>query len=503
MLRTGNQYLDGLNDDRSVFLGSERVTNVSVHPAFAGVARTVADLFDFKRRTQEGMRTSTDAPDVSFYFEIPRSAESLRKRTELHRLLASASFGLLGRSPDYVASFVAGIAAEPQILGAFQDHILGYREDIARRDLFLAHAVVAPSDSRTPASDSRRVGGGSGCKVVRETDSGVVVSGIKILATSAAIADELWVGNVIPLAADRASEAITFAVPCATPGLALWARRPLTSGGSRGGPDLGASYDEGDTVAVFDNAFVPWERVFVHGDVSLSRQIYIETPAHSYANHQSCVRFAAKLRVLAGIAASLLQTLGRTDAAAARDVLGELAAAEAIIDSTLFAQVEQAEFWPGGAAGYHRRSVYGAMNWCREIYPRLLELLQGLCGSNPLQMPADSIAGLPAELRDTFDRNWSVAGASAERRMHLFALAWEFVGAEFGGRQRLYEEFFAGGSAVLRSHAFREAPWPEYSRCAERLLDRMSSRGAAPAHGNHAPEDLDAPRSPASTDASG
>ena len=58
--------------------------------------------------------------------------------------------------------------------------------------------------------------------MVREDDDGVVISGMKMLATGALYANEIWIGNVIPLAPDQKKEAITCAIPCNAQGLTLW-----------------------------------------------------------------------------------------------------------------------------------------------------------------------------------------------------------------------------------------------------------------------------------------
>ena len=65
------------------------------------------------------------------------------------------------------------------------------------------------------------------CRVVREEDDGVVVAGMKMLATSAPLADEIWIGNILPLAPEAKAEFITFAVPCNAQGLSLWSRKPI------------------------------------------------------------------------------------------------------------------------------------------------------------------------------------------------------------------------------------------------------------------------------------
>ncbi len=78
-------------------------------------------------------------------------------------------------------------------------------------------------------------------------------------------------------------------------------------------------------MVVCDNVEVPWERVFVHNDVGLSRAIYFETPAHCFGNHQSNVRFHAKLRLLVGLASKLTQASGADGIPSVMETLGRLA----------------------------------------------------------------------------------------------------------------------------------------------------------------------------------
>src|SRR5215210_469664 len=47
MARTGRQYLDSLQDDRTVYVNGEKVREVAHHDAFRGIAQTVASLYDY------------------------------------------------------------------------------------------------------------------------------------------------------------------------------------------------------------------------------------------------------------------------------------------------------------------------------------------------------------------------------------------------------------------------------------------------------------------------
>src|SRR5437879_4065685 len=47
-IRTGKEFLDGLHDDRQIFMEGERITDVTTDRRFAGAARSLAELFDMQ-----------------------------------------------------------------------------------------------------------------------------------------------------------------------------------------------------------------------------------------------------------------------------------------------------------------------------------------------------------------------------------------------------------------------------------------------------------------------
>ena len=145
-------------------------------------------------------------------------------------------------------------------------------------------------------------------RVVREEDDGVVISGMKMLATGAVFANEIWIGNVLPLAPDQKKQAITCAIPCNAPGLQLWSRQPMEMNcTSEFDSPLSYSYDESDCMLLCDEVKVPWERVFIHDDALLSRNIYFKTPSHAFGNHQSNVRYWSKMQLLVGLCNKVAQ----------------------------------------------------------------------------------------------------------------------------------------------------------------------------------------------------
>jgi len=82
MLRTGSEHLERLRDGRVIFIGNERVEDVTTHPAFRNAARTVAAIYDMKAdpANRELMSFAEGGDRFSMYFLQARSPEDLRRR---------------------------------------------------------------------------------------------------------------------------------------------------------------------------------------------------------------------------------------------------------------------------------------------------------------------------------------------------------------------------------------------------------------------------------------
>lgn len=481
MLRSGKEHLESLRDGRAVYIGRERVADVTTHPAFRNAARTMASLYDAKAADPElwyeeaGERFST-------YFLAARTREELLKRTTAHKRIADMTLGLFGRSPDHTASFVTAFSTMPQAFDAVQkgfgQNVVGYHAHLKKNDLYCCYAVLPPQSVRNPEYYAERKLHAPTLRVVREEDDGLVISGMKMLATGAVFANEIWFGNIHPLAPDQKAESVTCAVPINAKGLALWSRKPFErQAGSQFESPLAWAFDETDSMVICKEVKVPWERVFVHDAPEASRNIYITTPAHAYSNHQSTVRFWSKLGFIVGLASRVTRATGADKIPAVQEGLGRLAAQEALIGGMVMAQVHNAESWPGGYLGYNRRNLYAALNWSVENYSPIIDYLRELCGGGVFQMPADvSVVG-DDELRETFETYWHTPQYTPLERMKLFKLAWDFVGSEFAGRHQTYEKFYLGAAFTVRAHNFREAPWAAFHG---RVDDFMKGYDAPP-----------------------
>jgi 4-hydroxyphenylacetate 3-monooxygenase len=481
MLRAGADYLNSLRDGRKVYLGSERVTDVTEHPAFRNTARSFAELYDRKREPDhiDAMSYVENGERCSIWFLKPRDREDLRRRMNGHRRLASWSYGLLGRSPDHVASFVTGLVMQPELFEGnrkgFGDNLTRHYDSLRKNDLFASYVVIGPQGGRNPELYNRKNVQSPALQVTKETDDGVVLNGMKMLGTGAVFSDVIWIGNLLPLSPDQKGQAITCTVPANAPGLSIWPRKSFEQHAL--GPidsPFSSRFDESDAVLVFEDVKVPWEDVFLVDDAVLSREMYFRTPSHVMGNHQAVCRFLEKFGVILGIAYKAAEMNDVLQVPAVREILSRLAASEAGLRGMIAGSIEDAETSANGYMHVNRRELYAALAWCTTNYHQLAETVREMLGAGPFQMPADSSFLSDPVLRGQFDTYWA-AKTSAVDRLKFMKLAWDYLGSELASRHGQYEKFYAGPQFVHAFYNFGNCPWDHYKGPVEALMQGMSA----------------------------
>jgi 4-hydroxyphenylacetate 3-monooxygenase len=487
VLRTGEDYLASLRDGRRIYIGGELVTDVTTHPAFRNTARSFARIYDRKRESENlgVMSFAEDGERFTSWFLLPKSRGDLEQRAECHRRVAEWSHGLLGRSPDHVPAFIGGMAMAPELFDAsragFGQNVVDYFDYLRRGDLFACYLVLTPQGSRDPKMYKDTGTANPALAIVAEDSEGIVVSGLKLLGTSAVFSDEAWIGSMIPLGPDQADEAVTFAVPINHPGVQIWVRESFErSAANRVDHYFASQFDESDGVMVFDNVRIPWNRIFCHRDVPLMRDMYFKTPAHMMGNHQSNWRFVEKLKLMVGIAHKASEMAGVLNIPAIQQTLGKLAAAEASLLGLLAGQIDRFQTLPNGYIHVNHRFLYAALQWCANNYQQIAEEVRALMGAGPFLLPADISVFDNPETRRTFEKYWALPTTPADERYKFVKMAWDLLGSDFAGRHAQYEKFYGGPPHIMDLYSFFNCPWNERRAAVDQILKDMDiADGAA------------------------
>ncbi len=475
-MRRAADYLASLRDGRAVYLDGERVADVTAHPAFSEPIWRIAERYEAALDSPD-VTTCIDPTDgrrIGSMWLIPRSAEDLGRRRAVHRFWAEGSYGLMGRTPDHVASVLTAFAGWRQLFDRggkqFGDNVVRFYAKARDEDLYVAYAIVPPQIDRvTPAHKHPEPYLHPG--VVRETAGGIVIRGAHSIATSVTMADWLLVSYITPLVPGDEDYAISLVVPVGAPGLRLLPRRPYaTTATSVYDYPLSSRFDEIDATVVFDDVTVPWEHVFVYKSVERVAAQFHESPAHVTANFQSLVRFGVKLELLAGLAAKLV-AVGRAegDPATQATLGGDIAAYAATFD----ALVAAAERYPLVSEGYARpqpQYIYAGMSLQRRLIGDLYKTVRELAGGAFQNLPSSVASFESPETAAATERYYQAIGTPARERVKLLKLIWDFIGTEYGGRQLQYEMFYSAAQPVVNRRMYRSFDWASARAMVDRLL---------------------------------
>ena len=195
--RTGAEYLEKLRTQGpEVWLGNEKVDDVTSHPVIGPAAHTFAGLYDLrfdpKLREQLLFQPSDYDQAVGVEFLIPMSVEDLQRRQAMHQIWADATFGMMGRSTDFMSAILTGFWIHADRFGSRADNLRWYYKYVRDNDLFLTHTLVDPPVDRSkPPSEQPDPYINLG--VVSESSEGLIVRGAKAVATAGPYADEILV----------------------------------------------------------------------------------------------------------------------------------------------------------------------------------------------------------------------------------------------------------------------------------------------------------------------
>ena len=314
------------------------------------------------------------------------------------------------------------------------------------------HAIVNPPvDRHKPAEQSKDVF----VSVEKEVDGGIIVSGAKVVATSAAITHYNYMGQSSKTATEDLDMSLMFIVPIDTPGLKLFCRTSYERAAERYGSPfdypLSSRFDENDAIFVLDKVFIPWEDVFIYRDPARVLSFY---PRSGFTNgflFQGCTRFAVKLDFITGLLAKALRCTGGDDARGNQTLLGEVVAWRNLFWSLSNAMAHNPDKWIGDAVLPQLHAGLSYRVFAPDAYPRIKDIIERTVTSALIYLPS-SVKDFANPAIEPYLRQYvrGSYGIGYEERIKIMKLLWDAIGTEFGGRHELYERNYAGGWEDIR-----------------------------------------------------
>ena len=318
MIRTVEQYLKSLDDGRQMWCLGEKVKDVRSHPTIQGIIR--ASAMDYvlpndPRFKHLFVTKDADGEDINYLLTAPKSAEDLLRRRECFITGMRSGGGIVLHCMGGDALNACAVAAQKmdKNLGTqYTPRIEAYRKYLQKNDVGITGAITDVKGDRGLRASKQVQHKDFYLRVVDRQKDGIVVRGAKVHISASHGANEAL---VLPCRAHNDEEekdyALAFAVPMNAKGLKLLGVEPtMRLSGEEADWDypISAASQPTECLIIFDDVFIPWDRVFMCGEWQFSRDItYAFALFHRLFGSS---RMSAELEILVGAAALMAEYNG-------------------------------------------------------------------------------------------------------------------------------------------------------------------------------------------------
>ena len=317
VLKTPQQYIESVRDDRVVYCNGERVKDVTAHPILKICRDWMA--MDYVLQNDSRYRDllteeDQDGERISFALMPQKSRADLIRLREIVKLWARVCFG---KPPG--AKFVAkdGLNAVTVVSQRidkkygthYADNVEAYRRHLQKNDLSFAMGLTDVKGDRSLRPSQQKSHQDYYVRVVEEKKDGIVVRGAKTHISQAPLCNEILIAPCRAMTEDDRDYALAFAVPVNSKGITMISSEPEVheAGNLFDHPIAGSVYIN-DATIIFEDVFIPNERIFLKGEWEFAGQV-----AYMFANfHRLSAETykAMELELFTGAAAMMAEYNG-------------------------------------------------------------------------------------------------------------------------------------------------------------------------------------------------
>lgn len=467
-LKTGEEYKESLRDGRVIWYRGEQIEDVTTHPATAGGINWLAELYDEQHKPESRDLMSyvrSDDARVTRAWQVPRTREDLAIRRQYIEHTSRMTLGMFGRQMDNIAMTAIGMAAYHHWFKAsserYAENIFPYFKYAEENNIMVAGLIADPQGARTKQKWS--LGGRVETtlqdvaddvklppvlRVVKQDHKGVWISGAKVVGTVLPQAQEMF---IITQPFVEPEESIWCALPCNAPGIELVLRQSLT-GRTGGVHPITNRGEETDCLVLFDNVFVPHERIFSLGDSTISER-YGLVGAGEHWN--TVIRMTVKAELFAGLGQLIVDTLGTGKIARVRELVEGLIEYASVMRAFVIASEQLAKETESGVMWPDVNMITAARLYGVQNYSRMLETLRELAGQGPLMLYSNEDFDHP-RLGPKISQFLEGFNMNARAKNILMGLVWDIAADGYGMRQELFERLNGYPIFFLKERLYNE-----------------------------------------------
>jgi 4-hydroxybutyryl-CoA dehydratase/vinylacetyl-CoA-Delta-isomerase len=432
MMMTGAQYRASLTDGRKVFIDGEQVQDLAAHPDLAIPLRLAAEGYD---------RFFEPGPDaVNPFLLPPTSADGLRGRG------ARYVDTLLHTTFTCCMSFqtAAGRIAEDRPQG--REAIHAYLAHVRKHDLRLTECITdAKGDRSLPPG--KQPDPDAYLRVVERRKDGIVIRGAKLHVSLACIGHELAIMPTKAMKPGEEDYAVACAVPVNAPGVKIISVGGAPAGDLRDSP-VAARRQLPQSFVIFDDVFVPNERVFLDGEIQHAASF-----AHAlglWLRASTLSSLAEEADLMVGLAQLLAEANGLEKVAHIKEKIGDMVMHATLVRATLEAAVATGKVQPDGLMLPNELYANAGKYIASAEHALMVRHLVDIAGGSALTVP--STRDLENPETGPLLRKYMAgkAGVEGDYRMRLFHAVRDFTASDQAGRISVAKLHGGGGLYAQR-----------------------------------------------------
>jgi 4-hydroxybutyryl-CoA dehydratase/vinylacetyl-CoA-Delta-isomerase len=443
-LKTPEQYAASLNDGRVTYWDGERIANITEHPRFKVPIALTAKDYDYSDPELGALRQYRDDDGVLAHriYQIPKSEADLAKRVELlrHTSIGTAVSGVfmaLMSVKDQVA------AVNPQC-GENIERMYRYCRN---NDLRGAEVITDPKGDRKRRAHEQD-DPDLYVRIVDRGKDGIVVRGAKLHITAASLVHELVVMPTKGMRQDETDYAVSFSIPVNTKGVSIINRSFAPAELNSFDYPASSHHSMPEGFVVFDDVFVPWDRVFLAGEVQLASKL--AQSLGLWERTGGVIAAVEQSELFVGLAQLVTEMQGKENDAVAQASIAELITYAQMLHMGLDYACRHFETTPGGMVYPNTLAINAAKYYYAANYHQTVRYLHDLAGGLTMTLPLESDLRNPESGRYIRKYLHTKQGVDIEARMRVYNLIRDMTADAYGGWNFVVAIQAGGGLSAQR-----------------------------------------------------
>lgn len=444
-LKTPEEYVESLRDGRVTYWDGERIDDITTHPRFRVPIGVVARDYDYFAAGAGEVRryTTEDGSQAHRIYQIPRTEDDLNTRIEM--------MGITSIGTAVSGVFMALMSVKDQVAEVNPM----YAENIERLYLHCRDNDLRGAEVITDAKGDRKRRAHEQddpdlyVRIVERRSDGIVVRGAKLHITAASLIHELVVMPTKGMRQDEKDYAVSFSIPVNAPGVKIINRSFAPAELNAFDYPASSHHSMPEGFVVFDDVFVPWDRVFLAGETQLASRLAQSLGLWERTGGVVAAVDLAELFV--GLGQLVTEMQGKENDPVAQASIAELITYAQMLHMSLDYCLRHYETTPSGMVYPNVLGINAAKYYYAANYHQTVRYLHDLGGGLTLTLP------LEADLRNpesgAYIRKYlhTKPNVDVETRMRVYNLIRDLTADAYGGWQFVVALQAGGGLAAQRT----------------------------------------------------